>query len=120
MDTPTPEPQQQFEERTARLRAQLDAKSSLFDILSPPPPRKVEDAAAEDAKLQKVIRSVSRSNILMLCFVGMFLLFEILDRSSRTGMTYYIVILVLVSALGGSVVAALRLLHTRVVALEAE
>src|SRR4051794_40196897 len=100
MTTPTPEPQQQFDERTARLRTQLDAKSSLFDILSPPPRPKLEGAAAEDAKLQSAIHSVSRSNIAMLCMVGIFLLFEILDRSSRAAMSYQIMILILVSGLG--------------------
>jgi len=120
MQAAKPDPLNDLDERTARLQEQLTAKSSLFDVLSPPPPQKLDPAAAEDAKLQSAIRAIAFGNVVLLVLTFAVLALDIFGRPSSGDHTYLLIALLFIVGVGQSAVIAFRILRRRIAALEAE
>ena len=114
-------PQHEFDEldkRTDQLRAEFSRRSSLFDLLSPPPLKPDNPAATEDKKLRGTITTAALFSFQAL----LYLLIAIRFGDHPQPDTYHPVIQVLILFLGVSFNAwyATRLLRVRIVKLESE
>ncbi len=110
--------QNQFAEldsQTASLRKQLDAKSSLFDVLSPPPDREPDPAAIEDNQLKSAMRSgMVYSHIILALGIAA------LAIGSGTRWGSFASPLMIIASDGISVSTGMKLLRKRTIALESE
>ncbi len=114
---PASEPNQfaELDAQTASLRQQLDAKSSLFDLLSPPPDRKPDPATIEDNQLKSAIRSAMGYSYFILA-----LSVAVLAIGFGTRWGSFSSPLMIIAYAGINVSTTMKLLRMRTIALESE
>ena len=123
MSHPDPNKVPDLETATTELREQLARKSSLFDLLSPPPDRPSDPQAGADKKLRRVILSATVTSA-VLAFMGLVMMIVKIDyRSSAPGGIPFAeamlsIALIQVGGLGLGICTALRLIRARLASLE--
>ena len=118
---PATEPDQfaALDAQTARLRGQLEAKSSLFDVLSPPPSQPTDAATTEDKKLKSAYRIGNFTCYVLLVITVAYAFIGYGERrSSMWGLLT--TPLMLAASVGIHAFIAIRLLRARSISLESE
>lgn len=120
MSTEDLEKAAEVKSRVAQMKEQLARKSSLFDVLNPPTPKKQDKPACRDAELQGVLRRGRFSSVAMLVMVAVLLGLSIAERASSSNVTWLLVTVLLMSGLAQDAFSGIRLARERILSLEAE
>ena len=119
MPATEPDPSAALDTQITRLREQLEAKSSLFDVLSPPPSQPTDAATTEDKKL-KSASSIGTFNCYALLAIT--IAYAFIGYGERRSSMWGVLTtpLILAGSVGIHAFIAIRLLRARTIALENE